>query len=192
MSILKTVILISYFTLTVSLAGELYKYKGDNEQWFFSDKKPDVDREFEKVKYKVNKKEVPKPKVYTKNIEGGYALVFHNPYYAPVEVALTSSIFGDSVHKETVSANTRKALYESANKIPRYRYKWTLDDPKAKEDGYLYRFPASSNELHLITQSFNGRHTHSKKPNIYAVDIAMPMGAYISAARVRNGNLCQR
>ena len=183
MRFFKIGILLLMSIYTSAYAGELYKYKDDNGKWVFSDKKPVGTKEVDRLQYKGNKKALPKPRVYITNFEGQHSLVVHNPYYAPIEVEVHSSIFKDASHKEIISESSTKILYESDNKIPRYRYKWRLGDPMADEDDYLYTFPVSSKMSHKITQSFNGRFSHSKRPSIYAVDIATPVGTYISAAR---------
>ena len=183
MCFLKIVILLLISLYTSAYAGELYKYKDHNGRWVFSDKQPAENQEVDRLQYKGNKKGPPKPRVYIKNFEGRYSLVVHNPYYAPIEVEVYSSIFKSASRKEIVPESSTKTLYESSNKIPRYRYKWQLGDPVADEDDYLYTFPVSSKKSHKITQSFNGRFSHSKRPSIYAVDIATSVGTYISAAR---------
>ncbi|MFT5421851.1 MAG: murein DD-endopeptidase MepM/ murein hydrolase activator NlpD [Candidatus Endobugula sp.] len=164
-------------------AGELYKYKDDNGKWVFTDKKPMTTQKVDKIQYDGSKKGPLKPKVYVENTKGGYALVFYNPYYAPIEVEVYSSFFQGGSYRETVAEFTTKTLYESTDKISRFRYKWQIGDPEASEDTYLYKFPASSKQAHTITQSFNGSFSHSKRPSIHAVDIAMSVGTYISAAR---------
>lgn len=183
MSILKIGFLVFISLYGKIYAAELYKYKDDNGKWIFTDKKPAGNQDVNTLQYAGNKKALSKPKVYIKNFEGKYTIAVHNPYYAPVEIEVYSSIFKGDLHRETIAGASTKILYESTNKIPHFRYKWRVGDPMTRADDHPYMIPISSKASHKITQSFNGRFSHSKTPSIYAVDIATPVGTYISAAR---------
>jgi len=183
MDVVKAGLCIYVLSQPAAFATELYKYKDSRGKWAFSDKAPQGDQAVDKVEYKGNKKGPARPRVYSRNIDGEYALVLHNPYYAPVEVEIASSVYKSGRHRETVTGNTTKILYKSSSKIPSYRYRLRLGDPKSQEDGYIYRFPVSSRRSNKITQGFNGRFSHTQSPNVYALDIALPIGTYISAAR---------
>lgn len=53
----------------------------------------------------------------------------------------------------------------------------------ADENGYLYGLPFQSGNKFLIVQGFGGKQTHYTQPSLYAVDIAMPEGVPVCAAR---------
>ncbi|MCO1335136.1 M23 family metallopeptidase, partial [Microbulbifer sp. OS29] len=72
-----------------------------------------------------------------------------------------------------------RSLWESR----KYRYWWVLGDPNAAEKPHIYHAPLASQQAFKITQSFNGKFSHTAQPNQYAIDIAMPVGTYIGAAR---------
>ena len=183
MSRLKLTLITLILCCTSAVAEDLYKYKDEKGKWVFSDKKPEGRGDVAKLQYKAGKPPAPKPRVYVNNREGRHSLVVHNPYYASVELAVKSSIFKDSLLKTVIPAASTQILFSSDSKIPRYRYKWQLGKPKPKVEQHVYKFPVSSKMSHRISQSFKGRFSHSKRPSIYAVDIATPVGTYISAAR---------
>ncbi len=168
---------------TDAFADKLYKYKNDKGKWVFTDRKPAEIQKVETLEFKDNRKAIPKPGVFTSNKDGKYYLFVYNPYFAPIEVQVKSAVFESGVHREVISANTSKTLYESEQKIPAMSYTLRLGDPEAKNDKQPFLFPVSSKTSHRITQSFNGKFSHFSKPNIYAVDIATPVGTYISAAK---------
>lgn len=113
----------------------------------------------------------------------GYDLIAHNPYYAPIELRVHTSENNKFLYGGVLpSASTTKIL-KSVAKVPPHRYWWVLGDPAAREEETKYKTPIISNFDHKITQSFNGRFSHSKRANIYAVDIAMKIGTTIRAAR---------
>jgi murein DD-endopeptidase MepM/ murein hydrolase activator NlpD len=168
---------------SASLSAAIYKYKDASGKWVFSDKKPSSKVETEKVKYKSPKKNITRPKVYTAKEQGYNTLVVNNPLHAPIELEMDSALFGNQRHKQVIPSLTSVVLHKGLEKIPDYRYRWVLGSPDKVTEVYHYQFPVASNQKYRITQSFNGRFSHSQRPSIYAVDIAMQVGTYIGAAR---------
>ena len=183
MKFLKIFLLIVSITSATSALGAIYKYKDKSGKWIFSDKKPSNQIDTEKLHFKTSKKEITQLTVYTEKQQTKIALKVKNPFYAPVELEIQSSIFKTSPHKFVVPAATTLTLHESDTEIPQYRYRSVLGSPDAKEDRYPYQAPVVSYKDHRITQSFNGKFSHTRRPNKYAVDIAMPVGTYIGASR---------
>ncbi len=56
-------------------------------------------------------------------------------------------------------------------------------DPRASTDNRLYDFPFRQNVRWKISQAFHGGFTHNDEQNRYAVDISVPVGSPILAAR---------
>ena len=56
-------------------------------------------------------------------------------------------------------------------------------DPRASTDKRLYDFPFRQNVKWKISQAFHGGFTHQDEQNRYAVDISVPVGSAILAAR---------
>jgi murein DD-endopeptidase MepM/ murein hydrolase activator NlpD len=66
----------------------------------------------------------------------------------------------------------------------RLRYTFMPGDFRAQQDeGAQYRVPFASGESFGIAQAFGGKASHSDKQNYYAVDIVMPVGTPVLAAR---------
>lgn len=180
-----------YFTITLLLLvitpnvtlAEVYKYKNNDGKWVFSDTKPLDDTKVETIEYAGDKDDRIQPKLSIKKIKTGYGIVIKNPYFAPVEIKLESSIFKAGHNTFVVDPVSTTTIHKSPNRYPKIRYKWTMGDPKSIPDSYRYHFPVSSKRSHRITQSFHGSFSHSKRPSLNAVDIALDVGTYISAAR---------
>lgn len=51
------------------------------------------------------------------------------------------------------------------------------------DSSYLYAPPFQAGKKFLIVQSFGGKQTHHTQPSLYAVDIAIPEGELVCAAR---------
>ncbi|QKE62522.1 M23 family metallopeptidase [Aquipseudomonas campi] len=166
-----------------SFSQEMYKYKDSNGKWVFSDKRPAETAEVESLDYKETKKSLPKPRIYTQQQDGWHYLIADNPFHAPVEFRVLSSAFESGTHTYIAPSTKQEIIHKSRADIPPFRYGWQLGDPATQEVNYLYKSPVSSRTTHKITQSFKGAFSHTDAANLYAVDIAMPVGTYISAAR---------
>ncbi|WP_444921823.1 M23 family metallopeptidase [Microbulbifer sp. CnH-101-G] len=164
---------------------QIYKYKDQKGNWIFTDRKPTKDIEVETIKKTSPKLTKSKPKIYTLTDDKVNYIFAQNPYYAPIEVQLKIKFSEnvDRVFTTVVPGNSKFKLYESNEEIDKYYYTWVMGSPETLAKPYTYRLPISSLQDHRITQSFNGRFSHHQRPNKYAVDIAMPIGTYIGAAR---------
>ncbi|NRB40389.1 MAG: M23 family metallopeptidase [Pseudomonadales bacterium] len=181
------IVFITLFLALTSLhcSAGIYKYKDENGNWKFSDKAPNSKQKTSSVEtlhYKKAKRKAV-PKVVVKADGDKYKLVVENPFYAPIEIKVKSSMFAGGIKHLVIDANSVKTLLSGLREVPEYRYYWVMGDPKARHEKQAYKFPVSSRKLFKITQSFNGRFSHSKRPNKYAVDIGMDIGTYIIAAR---------
>lgn len=65
-----------------------------------------------------------------------------------------------------------------------YQLRWQLGDPRAQHnDQFAYNPPIPVQGVFTIAQGFNGGYSHSGEGNRYAIDIGMPIGTGIRAAR---------
>lgn len=65
-----------------------------------------------------------------------------------------------------------------------YDYRWQLGNPAAQPDNnYAYLAPIPTSGSFEVTQSFNGGFSHKGDSGRYAVDIGMPIGTAVRAAR---------
>lgn len=169
--------LISYTTVS---ADTIYKYKDKDGNWVFGDLKPSSAKEVKKLNFKSTEKPSKKIKFIISKDNKTNHLKVHNPFHAPIELKLMMQ--GNST-KHLIPASSTHVVYKSKKRIPKYNYRFKLGDPKAQADNYRYLFPVHSRNSFKISQSFNGRFSHYREPNIYAVDIPMDVGTFISAAR---------
>lgn len=64
------------------------------------------------------------------------------------------------------------------------RYTWTPGDPAAKPDlAAVYQLPFRRGLAFAVHQAFGGRFSHSSPENYHAVDLALPLGTDVLAAR---------
>ncbi|AXI64255.1 peptidase M23 [Pseudomonas kribbensis] len=129
-----------------------------------------------------------------KKQKGTDVVFVRNDLYAPVEVALAftgmSNVRGAPT--ETIRrvlparSNTRLALLTALSGgkplvyTPQFQY--SLGDPAGAAQSYRYPFPWRGGPFRL-SQGANGDYSHYGPKNKYAMDIAMPVGTPIIAAR---------
>ncbi len=172
-------------TVLFSINGiaAIYKYKDKTGKIIFTDARPPSDTETEKIKYRKKKNKSVNPIVSFEKVDEKFTIQVSNPFYAPIEIRFISSSFKKGSYSKVIPARATKKAYVSDEIIPKLSYSWRFGDPNTRPDGYHYKFPVISRKSHQISQSFRGSFSHNKRPNIYAVDIALDLGTTISAAR---------
>ncbi|RON66408.1 M23 family metallopeptidase [Pseudomonas fluorescens] len=129
-----------------------------------------------------------------KKQKGADVVFVRNALYAPVEIALAftgvSNVRG--VPTKTIRrvlparSNTRLALLTAitAGKPLVYspQFQYALGDPGGVSQGYRYPLPWRGGPFRL-SQGAEGQYSHYGPKNKYAMDIAMPVGTPIIAAR---------
>lgn len=161
-------------------ASNVFKYQDESGNWVFTDKPP-TDAEFELIEIESQEKYKIRPRLYTEKVEGQTAIFVQNPLFAPIELLLKSSD-GDVSFQGVIDAQSVQRV-ASLQGRERYQYKWALGDPKAKHASASYRFPVAQKGKYPISQGANGRFSHFQEPNVHAVDVVMPVGTEIVAAR---------
>jgi len=125
---------------------------------------------------------------------GGEALVVHNELYAPVEVELAVEDARNAVGvpaapiRRVIAPRSQARLVALAARDasqplsyhPRLRY--ALGDPRQPMQAYRYPLPWRGGPFRQ-TQGPNGGFSHNTPKGRYAVDVAMPEGTPIVAAR---------
>lgn len=179
-----------------SHAQTMYKYRGENGEWVYTDREPIEDKKAE-VRQLVTTYVQPEFSV-TQNILGQtIEIIAHNEFYAPVEVRLEFiEIKGveyphpDEVLRWVVDPRSDQLLlnldFLGANSGPfvDFMFEYMPGDPTAKHDkSDGYRAPFSAGMGFPITQAYPDSVTHQSLDSIFAVDIAMPVGTDVVAAR---------
>jgi murein DD-endopeptidase MepM/ murein hydrolase activator NlpD len=129
-----------------------------------------------------------------KKQKGSDVVFVRNDLYAPVEIALAftglSNVRGAPAQtiRRVLPArsNTRLALLTAISRgqplvySPQFQY--SLGDPTGAAQSYRYPLPWRGGPFRL-SQGANGQYSHYGPKNRYAMDIAMPVGTPIIAAR---------
>ena len=185
--------------LLLALAGlaqaeKLYKHKDANGTIVFSDRQPGV-RNFEVSQVDVGS---VKSRFGLKKVGEDHdcRLVAVNEYRGPVEVSidLPKCVNMASNHqfpaRFVIPGSSEQEIIRLWRTQPgqgySYTYKHThvFGDPRAEHRPKKpYRLPIPAGREFRITQSFKGGKSHAGPQNQYAVDIAMPQGTKIMAAR---------
>lgn len=180
----------------VAYGQSLYKYRDDNGEWIFTDRQPDITKvvEVRPLKVAAGKATV----TVTHELVGDTLQVMaRNGLHAPVELAL---IFNDlsGVRAPRPERSLRWVLrprsemallilpvLEDATELRvDYDFAYIPGNPEALHDapeGYRVPFAAANN--YRITQAYPDNVTHLSADSVYAVDIAMPVGTDVLAAR---------
>ncbi|MDT4786233.1 Peptidase family M23 [compost metagenome] len=133
-------------------------------------------------------------KLETKKHEAGETLLLRNELFAPVEVELridqAENVSGapDQPIRWVLAprSSMRMATLAPADSSRPMRYKpklrYAMGDPRLQPLPYRYPLPWMGGPFRL-TQGANGRYSHFTPKGRYALDIAMPEGTPIVAAR---------
>ena len=177
-------------------AQAMYKYQDENGEWIFTDRPPPEEQVAEVLELPTGP-EAPAVTVTTDLFDRQVSFVAHNNYDVPVEVVLAL----DDLHnlelprpdqsmswvvgaKRDLVLLQLRAVDDNIAPQAEYRFIWLPGDPAAVHDAnHLYRVPFAVARDYPITQAFPVGITHLTRDSYYAVDLAMPIGTGIYAAR---------
>lgn len=191
-------LLIALLVALCSAAGsqELYKYQDENGAWVFSDRPPNDGQLVESRK--LEKSSTDAIVDVTHNFEGTTVdLIARNDFFAPVELRLEIvTISGltypsaDQPMTWVLPARSKTSLFqletqENGNeRFLEYGFRYMPGDPHATHNPVEpYRAPFAMSSNHQITQAYPEALTHTGPDSYFAVDVAMPIGTDIVAAR---------
>jgi len=177
-------------------AGDMYKWQDKDGVWHFSSTPPapDTNQEFETLDMPAD----PKPMVSMRKLgserEPEYSFV--NNIWGPVELELTIED-ADNVSTEpplparlVLPGQTERRLLKVRPADPsrgfsfRFSYQQMIGPPLEELPAPYNYYPPFPLGLEFpISQAFDDGSTHNDPPNQYAVDIVMPIGTPVLAAR---------
>lgn len=184
-------------SLAVSaIAQALYKYEDENGEVIFSDRPPDGATVVETRALATGGK-APEVSVESEQRPGAIRLVAHNAYHIPVEIIVAldrlqnlASPDPDRALRWILGPLATEPLLElaviddGAAANLDFRFIWLPGDPNANhQPARAYRAPFAIANEYRISQAFPSGQTHDTPDSYYAVDIAMPIGTGIYAAR---------
>lgn len=187
-------LLIAALFATPALADNIYKYQDEDGIWHFTDRLPEDQKEFDTVFMERD----PEPRV-TLRQEGSQhnpLYVLRNRYWGPAEVEMSlseaSNVLTEPIlpKRFVLQAQQEETVLGIGALDPRkpfsYRlhYRWAPGKPNPLPmNGLVMQPPFPAGHTYPISQGFNGDATHGGPDSQYAVDIVMPIGTPVLAAR---------
>jgi murein DD-endopeptidase MepM/ murein hydrolase activator NlpD len=184
-----------FFSLVIpAFAQPLYKYRGPDGDWVYSDRAPAVDEAVE-VRDLPEASASPRVTVAHRVADGRLQLAATNHYHAPVELILGIEDLQNAERPDplqslrwVLAANSETELMSlgTASGTPKivYRYTWLAGDPATSHaPDRPYRAPFAVARSFPVSQAFPLAVTHTGADSRHAVDIVMPVGTGVYAAR---------
>lgn len=167
--------------------GEIYKYQDEQGRWHFSDKKPKDKSQVESITLKSSKPlaETSKVSLSREEKDGRFDFQLENPLFAPVHCyfLLPDKNTPDQVLIESRGKTSILVTQDQWLRERDIEYGCLIGSPDAEPDNSIYEVPFKGYKSLRITQGFGGEFSHKQEPQYYAIDIGMPVGTPISAAR---------
>ena len=166
--------------------ADIYKYQDRHGKWHFSDKKPlSSISSFESFKQKTKVDKNKLPYLETKRANGKIHYIAHNPLLAPVQCFLTDKETNNKFSMVVLKPLSSETLFKQQNsRLKREVYfNYVLGDPETEPTITSILPPFIDYKPMRVSQSFNGKFSHSRRDNRYAVDISMPVGTKITAVK---------
>jgi len=165
--------------------GEVYRYQDRDGHWVYADRPP-ADGRAQSIAVPVEAAS-PRMAVELRATAGGPALFAVNQCRCPVE-------FGLKVHAGTAESTARELVAPQSEalllKMPvaaaggTYEYVYVIGDPQAVHAPRRpYRAPFALGDSFKVTQAPPDAVTHVDAANRNAIDIGMPVGTPVHAAR---------
>lgn len=177
-------------------AQSVYRYRGDDGRWHYSDKPPPDGRETQvSVIERINLD--PRVIITRETNQQGATIFAENEFHSPVEFEIrlidTRNVggnLGEVPMRVVLPAAGKTAVLDVIAAQPgkpmafRYEYKYMLGQPDVKHNKeYLYGVPYAVGQRFLVSQAYPIGITHTEEHSRYAVDFAMPEGTAVHAAR---------
>ncbi|WP_207896138.1 M23 family metallopeptidase [Thiobaca trueperi] len=186
-------IFLLFFPLSVS-GKKLYKFQDENGQWFFTDREPKTEKEVIITRLDVAPRERIKLLRSGNDNQADYSV--HNDYAGPVEIEFNLS---EVENASAIPKLPRRFVVNSGNSgilvqirrinqtrpwLFRLKYQYVVGRPLKNYSSVIsYLPPIAPGSSFRISQSFGGKFSHTDQRNYYAVDILMPEGTPLYAAR---------
>lgn len=185
---------IAFFSSHISHAEKMYKYKGKDGTWHFSNIPPATDQpvKVSKVRVDERKKRLTVQRRGTKDRPEFYVF---NEFYGPVEFEFLLKQSKNIRSKPALPVRVVIPAYKELSAVSlwpanplkpwsyRYQYSYSPGDPKAvHRPKKPYHLPFKSGKFN-ISQAFNGKFSHTAAHSRHAVDIPMPEGTELCAVR---------
>jgi murein DD-endopeptidase MepM/ murein hydrolase activator NlpD len=180
-----------------TFAQALYKYKGENGEWIYSDRPPVDSEAVAEIRNLTPTSPRSGFRVDYEIVGESIQLVARTEFYAPVELKLDfQKIRGleyphpdDPLRwtlepRSTTTLLTLGIVPASPQPIAQYRYEFLVGDPNARHrPTEPYRLPYAVASDFVVSQAYPDVVTHNTPDSQFAIDFAMPVGTDVFAAR---------
>lgn len=179
-----------------AFAQQLYKYRGENGEWIYSDRPPG-DKRIVEVRQLARAAVDGNVDVSHRFVGTTLELSARNDYHAPVEVYLEIATLRGLSYPDpdqqmvwvlpprSITMLLQLDLLENGQApFLEYGFRYIHGDPRARHSASEpYRAPFAVAKDYPITQAYPEVVTHTAPDSYHAVDIAMPIGTDVFAAR---------
>lgn len=178
----------------VSPADNIYKYQDENGIWHFTDRAPAEDIEFETVFMERE----PEPRILLRQEGSKLSPVYllFNDFYGPVQVELKLSndinvMSEPQLPARFVVPGQKEQVLVGLGPLDTrlgYQYRITMSSVPGRPisqpiDNMVLLPPFAPEAEFFIGQGFGGESTHTTPDSEFALDISMPIGSAVHAAR---------
>ena len=170
-------------------AAAAYRYKDSSGQWVYTDRPPPPGQASQSVALGGSSGAQLKITVEPRSTESGVALVAINQCQCIVEFAVKAQTpAGNKLGRGTAAPQSERVLLDIAAAAGpaeiRYEYGYVVGEPGAQHRPTRpYRAPFAPAQRFTVTQAPPDAVTHVDASSRNAIDIAMPVGTAIHAAR---------
>jgi murein DD-endopeptidase MepM/ murein hydrolase activator NlpD len=170
-------------------AAATYRYQDPNGQWIYTDRPPLQGQAAAGVTARGGSAATPQMSVQARSIDGGVALVAANGCACTVEFAVKAATpTGERTGHAVVPARSEQVLLELAPddgpSTIRFEYGYVVGEPGAQHrPSQPYRAPFAVARRFMVTQAPPTAITHVDASSRNAIDIDMPVGTAVHAAR---------
>jgi len=175
-------------------AKNIYKYQDENGIWHFTDRAPEENVAFETVY--MEREPEPRIRMRQEGTKESPLYIVFNDFWGPVEIELKLL---DAVNvlsepplpaRFVIPGQQERLLVGIGALDPTRGYQYRLSmasvpgpPVSTPVEGIVLLPPFPAGEQYPISQGFQGARTHTTPDSEYAIDIVMPVGTAIHAAR---------
>jgi murein DD-endopeptidase MepM/ murein hydrolase activator NlpD len=184
----RVVLVVACLLVATLASAAAYRYRDANGQWVYTDRPPTGNARAETLELRGGARP-PRMTVVPRSTPSGVALYAVNECPCPVEFAVRVDGQGSPLGaREVVPPRGERLLLEVPVAGPpaqlRFEYGYVIGAPDAEHrPAGPYRAPYAQATAHTVSQAPPDAVTHSDASSRHAVDIAMPVGTAVHAAR---------